>query len=81
MSVLNLDTGERIPLSVAEEKLPACINPLSLQIMRMTSEYIRYGSDVTASMTSMCEWCDAAVNAVMVNGLWYAPFQPVRWLG
>ncbi|XP_043224187.1 WD repeat-containing protein 44-like isoform X2 [Amphibalanus amphitrite] len=41
VSVLNLDTGERIPLSVAEEKLPACINPLSLQIMRMTSEYIR----------------------------------------
>ncbi|KAF0292197.1 WD repeat-containing protein 44 [Amphibalanus amphitrite] len=44
VSVLNLDTGERIPLSVAEEKLPACINPLSLQIMRMTSEYISTSS-------------------------------------
>ncbi|XP_037089479.1 WD repeat-containing protein 44-like [Pollicipes pollicipes] len=44
VSVLNLDTGERIPLSVAEEKLPACINPLSLQIMRMTSEYISNSS-------------------------------------
>ena len=61
MSVLNLDTGERIPLSVAEEKLPACINPLSLQIMRMTSEYIRYGlltsedvCDVTVGMALEC---------------------------
>jgi len=36
--VVNLDTGERIPLSSAEEKIPACINPLSLHIMRLTSE-------------------------------------------
>ncbi|XP_072949797.1 WD repeat-containing protein 44 [Epargyreus clarus] len=40
VTVLNLDTGERMPLSVAEHKLPQCINPLSLQIMRLTSEYI-----------------------------------------
>lgn len=38
--VLNLDTGERIPLSSAEERIPKCINPLSLHIMRLTSEYI-----------------------------------------
>ncbi|KAI5644562.1 WD repeat-containing protein 44 [Phthorimaea operculella] len=31
---------ERVPLSVAEHKLPQCINPLSLHIMRLTSEYI-----------------------------------------
>lgn len=40
VTVLNLDTGEQVPLSVAEEKLPQCINPLSLHIMRLTSEYI-----------------------------------------
>lgn len=40
VSVLNLDTGERIPLSAAEERLPVCLNPLSLQIMRMTTAYV-----------------------------------------
>ncbi|XP_035703924.1 WD repeat-containing protein 44 isoform X2 [Folsomia candida] len=38
--VLNLDTGERVPLSIAEDKIPQCINPLSLHIMRLTSEYV-----------------------------------------
>ncbi|KAL1465314.1 hypothetical protein WDU94_004896, partial [Cyamophila willieti] len=40
VTVLNLDTGERVPLSIAEDKLPQCINPLSLHIMRITSEYV-----------------------------------------
>ncbi|XP_074041562.1 WD repeat-containing protein 44 isoform X2 [Leptinotarsa decemlineata] len=40
VTVLNLDTGERVPLSVAEDKLPQCVNPLSLHIMRITSEYV-----------------------------------------
>ena len=40
--VKNLDTGEAVPLSVAEEKLPKCTNPLALQIMRLTSEFHRY---------------------------------------
>lgn len=40
VTVLNLDTGEMVPLSVAEDKIPQCINPLSLQIMRLTSEYV-----------------------------------------
>ncbi|KAL1506106.1 hypothetical protein ABEB36_005533 [Hypothenemus hampei] len=44
ITVLNLDTGERIPLSVAEDKLPQCINPLSLHIMRLTSEYVSSSS-------------------------------------
>uniref|UniRef100_A0A182J3G4 Uncharacterized protein n=1 Tax=Anopheles atroparvus TaxID=41427 RepID=A0A182J3G4_ANOAO len=35
--VKNLDTGENFPLSAVEEKLPQCINPLSLHIMRLTS--------------------------------------------
>lgn len=35
--VKNLDTGETLPLSAAEEKLQQCINPLSLHIMRLTS--------------------------------------------
>lgn len=37
--------GERVPLSVAEHKLPQCINPLSLHIMRLTSEYIGRAND------------------------------------
>ncbi|XP_033638178.1 WD repeat-containing protein 44-like [Asterias rubens] len=37
--VRNLDTGEAIPLLLAEEQLPQCINPLALHIMRITSEY------------------------------------------
>jgi len=39
VTVKNLDTGETVPLSLAEEKLPKCINPMALQIMRLTSEY------------------------------------------
>ncbi|CAH1781737.1 unnamed protein product [Owenia fusiformis] len=39
ITVLNLDTGEIIPLSVAEEKLPQCVNPMALHIMRRTKEY------------------------------------------
>lgn len=41
---MNLDTGERVPLSIAEDKLPQCINPLSLHIMRLTSEYVSNSS-------------------------------------
>ncbi|XP_069468954.1 WD repeat-containing protein 44 isoform X2 [Ambystoma mexicanum] len=37
--IKNLDTGEEIPLSLAEEKLPTGINPLTLHIMRRTKEY------------------------------------------
>lgn len=40
VTVTNLDTGERVPLSSAEDKLPKCINPLSLHIMRLTAEYV-----------------------------------------
>ena len=42
VAVLNLDTGESLPLSQAEERLPQAINPLSLHIMRITKEYSRY---------------------------------------
>lgn len=42
--VLNLDTGEAIPLSLAEDRLPRGINPLSLHIMRLTSEYVSNSS-------------------------------------
>ncbi|XP_063876740.1 WD repeat-containing protein 44-like isoform X15 [Scylla paramamosain] len=41
VTVLNLDTGERIALSDAENCLPKALNPLSLHIMRLTSEYVR----------------------------------------
>ncbi|XP_076454073.1 WD repeat-containing protein 44-like isoform X2 [Babylonia areolata] len=39
VTVRNLDTGEMLPLSAAEERLPKCVNPLSLHIMRRTKEY------------------------------------------
>jgi hypothetical protein len=39
--VKNLDTGEEMDLIEAEDKLPPSINPLSLHIMRLTSEYVR----------------------------------------
>ena len=38
----NLDTGEEMDLVEAEDKLPQSINPLSLHIMRLTSEYVRW---------------------------------------
>ncbi len=37
--VKNLDTGTEMDLATAEEHLPQSINPLSLHIMRLTSEY------------------------------------------
>ncbi|XP_066105254.1 WD repeat-containing protein 44 isoform X1 [Saccopteryx bilineata] len=42
--IKNLDTGEEIPLSLAEEKLPTGINPLTLHIMRRTKEYVSNGA-------------------------------------
>jgi len=36
--IKNLDTGETIPLSKAEEKLPECTNPLDLHIFRLATE-------------------------------------------
>ena len=43
LKVKNLDTGTEMDLATAEEQLPQSINPLSLHIMRLTSEYT--GSD------------------------------------
>ncbi|XP_013402472.1 WD repeat-containing protein 44 isoform X3 [Lingula anatina] len=37
--IRNLDTGESLPLSLAEEQLPQGTNPLALHIMRRTKEY------------------------------------------
>lgn len=40
--VKNLDTGEQMDLAEAEAKLLKAINPLSLHIMRLTSEFVKY---------------------------------------
>ena len=40
IKVKNLDTGEEMDLVEAEDQLPQSINPLSLHIMRLTSEYV-----------------------------------------
>ncbi|XP_019646501.1 PREDICTED: WD repeat-containing protein 44-like [Branchiostoma belcheri] len=42
--IKNLDTGELVPLSQAEDKLPKCMNPLSLHIIRRTKEYVSNNS-------------------------------------
>ncbi|XP_066933160.1 WD repeat-containing protein 44-like [Clytia hemisphaerica] len=36
--IKNLDTGEAIPLSLAEDRLPKCTNPLALHIFRLATE-------------------------------------------
>ena len=38
--ITNLDTGQKVPLSVAEDELPRCMNPLDLHIIRRTHEYL-----------------------------------------
>lgn len=73
--VTNLDTGEQVPLSIAEDKLPQCINPLSLHIMRLTkSKYISNSSlekekesdeeSVDSKMSSIPPDEDASVDRV-----------------
>jgi hypothetical protein len=41
VTVRNLDTGELMPLSQAEEKIPSPLNPLTLHMLRLTSGNIR----------------------------------------
>ncbi|XP_020300445.1 WD repeat-containing protein 44 isoform X2 [Pseudomyrmex gracilis] len=73
--VTNLDTGEQVPLSIAEDKLPQCINPLSLHIMRLTkAKYISNSSlekekesdeeSVDSKMSSIPPDEDASVDRV-----------------
>merc|ERR1712037_206934 len=59
IKVKNLDTGEEMDLVEAEDQLPPSINPLSLHIMRLTSEYVsgdrsnvRHPDSDTESMVS-----------------------------
>lgn len=49
--VKNLDTGENFPLSVADEKLEQCINPLSLYIMHLTSHIRESDEESVGGMT------------------------------
>lgn len=67
MTVLNLDTGERVPLSIAEDKLPQCINPLSLHIMRLTSEYIS-NSSLEKEKESDEESVDSKMSSLPADG-------------
>lgn len=63
--MLNLDTGEQIPLSIAEDKLPQCLNPLSLHIMRLTSEYIRYLIK-TKPLFSLLKFSESSIGMVVI---------------
>ncbi|XP_014205246.1 WD repeat-containing protein 44 isoform X2 [Copidosoma floridanum] len=67
VTVLNLDTGERVPLSIAEDKLPQCINPLSLHIMRLTSEYIS-NSSLDKEKESDEESVDSKMSSIPPDG-------------
>ena len=40
--VKNLDTGEVVSLKVAQEQITQGINPLTLHLMRLTSEFVGY---------------------------------------
>lgn len=37
--IMNIDTGEKMPLSKAENLLPKCLNPLSLHLMKLTNDF------------------------------------------
>lgn len=63
VTVLNLDTGERVPLSIAEDKLPQCINPLSLHIMRLTSEYA--GTEASSTVLRPRESDEESIDSKM----------------
>ena len=56
--VVNLDTGEEVPLSVAEDKIPQGMNPLSLHIMRLTKEYRDHNAGDNESMFDGDSLCD-----------------------
>lgn len=49
--VRNLDTGEKFPLSVADEKAEQCINPLSLYIMQYASNIRESDEESIGGMT------------------------------
>lgn len=50
-TILNIDTGERIPISRADEVLPKnYVNPLTLHLMQLTNDY--NNKDETGSVTS-----------------------------
>ncbi|GFO37301.1 WD repeat-containing protein 44, partial [Plakobranchus ocellatus] len=56
VTVRNLDTGETIPLSTAEDKLPKCVNPLALHIMKRTKEY---SSDTSLHLDALSDESDS----------------------
>ena len=44
--IKNIDTGESLPMSKADEVLKKCINPLNLHIMKLTNDYESDADDV-----------------------------------
>lgn len=39
LMILNIDTGEKTPLTNSDTVLPKCLNPLSLHLMKLTKDY------------------------------------------
>jgi len=62
IKVKNLDTGNEMDLATAEEQLPQSINPLSLHIMRLTSEYTGTMLSDTRSLDSDEESLDSRMS-------------------
>lgn len=67
IKVKNLDTGEEMDLVEAEDKLPQSINPLSLHIMRLTSEYVSMDRQ-SGSMDSDTESMVSSVSGYELGG-------------
>jgi len=65
IKVKNLDTGNEMDLATAEEQLPQSINPLSLHIMRLTSEYTGTRStSATTEATSFDSDTESVISSV-----------------
>ena len=62
IKVKNLDTGTEMDLAAAEDMVPASINPLSLHIMRLTSEYTGTLSSDVRSLDSDTESIDSRLS-------------------
>lgn len=51
--IKNMDTGESLPLSQADDLVSKCINPLNLHLMKITNDYHSDAEDTDAGTSSI----------------------------
>ena len=68
IKVKNLDTGEEMDLVEAEDQLPQSVNPLSLHIMRLTSEYVSGDRSNVRNPDSDTESMVSSVSGYTIGG-------------